>query len=150
MPAARYLAARPVSESGRRQGASGAPRNVLVRRAGTRPAVCFSLSHKDRPLSFGGERALPTSAFRLMSGATAPLAKLAGAWVEIVFVGIRLCDRLVYASPALGVIARFCRESHGMRDAPIVGVDGNQGVVRWLRRAARMRSFVQRSSRQRT
>ena len=34
------------------------------------------------------------SAFRLPSGATAPYAKLAGACMEIVFVGIRLCDRL--------------------------------------------------------
>jgi hypothetical protein len=37
------------------------------------------------------------SAFRLPSGATAPYAKLAGACMEIVFVGIRLCDRLKYA-----------------------------------------------------
>jgi hypothetical protein len=25
-----------------------------------------------------------------------------GAWVEIVFFGIRLCDRLIYTSPSLG------------------------------------------------
>jgi hypothetical protein len=37
------------------------------------------------------------SAFRLLSGTTAPHAKPAGASVEIVFVGIRLCDRLICA-----------------------------------------------------
>ena len=42
---------------------------------------------------------MPTSAFRLLSGAAAADAKPAGACVEIVFVGIRLCDRLVYARP---------------------------------------------------
>ena len=41
---------------------------------------------------------LATLAFRLSGGAAAPLAKLAGTCVEIVFVGIRLCDRLVYAA----------------------------------------------------
>ena len=37
------------------------------------------------------------SVFRLLNGATAPHAKPAGACVEIIFVGIRLCDRLTYA-----------------------------------------------------
>ena len=40
---------------------------------------------------------MPPSAFRLLSGAAAPDAKPAGVCVEIVFVGIRLCDRLKYA-----------------------------------------------------
>jgi hypothetical protein len=35
-------------------------------------------------------------AFRLLSGATALYAKLSAAFVEIIFVGIRLCDRLKY------------------------------------------------------
>lgn len=34
----------------------------------------------------------------MLSAATAPYANLAGACVEIVFVRIRLCDRLKYAS----------------------------------------------------
>src|SRR5262249_13698508 len=34
--------------------------------------------------------------FRLLSGATAPHTKPAGARVEIVFTGIRLCDRLIH------------------------------------------------------
>src|SRR5215831_9751037 len=37
-----------------------------------------------------------TSAFRLLSGATAPHTKPAGACVEIVFTGIRLCERLIH------------------------------------------------------
>jgi hypothetical protein len=41
---------------------------------------------------------LATLAFRLSGGAAAPLAKLAGTCVEIVFVGIRLCDRLSYSA----------------------------------------------------
>ena len=45
---------------------------------------------------------MATLAFRLSGGAAAPLAKLAGTCVEIVFAGIRLCDKLVYASPRLG------------------------------------------------
>jgi hypothetical protein len=40
---------------------------------------------------------LPTSALQLLSGATAPHAKPAGVCVEIIFVRIRLCDRLSYA-----------------------------------------------------
>jgi hypothetical protein len=52
---------------------------------------------------------LSTSAFRLLSGAAAPLTKPAGACVEIVFVRIRLCDRLNYASPPRAENARFCR-----------------------------------------
>ena len=36
-------------------------------------------------------------AFRLLSGATAPYTRSAGACVEIVFVGIGLFDRLNYA-----------------------------------------------------
>ena len=50
-------------------------------------------------------------AFRLSSGAAAPLAKLAGTCVEIVFVGIRLCDRLDYAWPSYAENVRFCRDS---------------------------------------
>jgi hypothetical protein len=41
--------------------------------------------------------------FRLLSGATAPHAKPTGACVEIVFVGIRLCDRLIYPGPGPAV-----------------------------------------------
>jgi hypothetical protein len=41
---------------------------------------------------------LPTSAFRLLGRATVAHAKPGGAWVEIVFVEIRLCDRLRYAA----------------------------------------------------
>jgi hypothetical protein len=44
---------------------------------------------------------LSTSASWLLSGATAPLTKAAGACVEIVFVRIRLCDRLTYALPGM-------------------------------------------------
>jgi hypothetical protein len=50
---------------------------------------------------------MPT--FRLPSGVAAPHAGLAGSCVEIVFVGIRLCDRLVYAGAALGMNVRSCR-----------------------------------------
>ena len=45
------------------------------------------------------------SAFRLLSGATAPHAKPAGACVEIVFVGIRLCNRLKYTAEPLVCLA---------------------------------------------
>jgi hypothetical protein len=38
----------------------------------------------------------PNVSFRLLSGATPPYGKPAGACVEIVFAGIRLCDRLKY------------------------------------------------------
>jgi hypothetical protein len=37
--------------------------------------------------------------FRLLSGATAPHAKATGVCVEIVFVGIRLCDKLKHPLP---------------------------------------------------
>jgi hypothetical protein len=40
---------------------------------------------------------LTTLAFRLSGGAAAALAKLAGTCVEIVFAGMGLCDRLIYA-----------------------------------------------------
>ena len=42
---------------------------------------------------------MTTLAFRLSGGAAAALAKLAGTCVEIVFAGMGLCDRLVYAVP---------------------------------------------------
>jgi hypothetical protein len=57
----------------------------------------FSLFHKDCPSSLGGGVRAVSIGFRLLSGATAPHAKPTGACVEIVFVGIRLCDRLTYA-----------------------------------------------------
>jgi hypothetical protein len=41
---------------------------------------------------------LATLAFRLSGGAAAPLAKLAGTCVEIVFAGIGLCGRLIHAA----------------------------------------------------
>jgi hypothetical protein len=43
---------------------------------------------------------LLTSAIRLLGGATAPYAKPAGARVEIVFAGIRLCDMLKHTTLA--------------------------------------------------
>ena len=64
---------------------------------GSGEAVCFSLLHKDCPSSLGGGVRAVSIGFRLLSGATAPHAKPTGACVEIVFVGIRLCDRLGYA-----------------------------------------------------
>ena len=44
---------------------------------------------------------LATAVFPLPSGATASYAKPAGARVEIVFVEIRLCNRLKYAEQTI-------------------------------------------------
>ena len=61
-------------------------------------------------------------AFRLSGGAAAPLGKLLGTCVEIVFAGMGLCDRLVYASATLGANARFCRR-------PVVGAGGTGSMI---------------------
>src|SRR5262249_2656126 len=67
--------------------------------AGPRQACIYSsLLHKDCTSSSGEERGAANVGFRLLSGATVPHAKPVGAWVEIVFVGIRLCDRLIHAA----------------------------------------------------
>jgi HEAT repeat protein len=49
-----------------------------------------------------GSECRQSRTFRLLSGATAPYAKPAGARVEIVFVGIRLYDRLKCALLLIG------------------------------------------------
>jgi hypothetical protein len=49
------------------------------------------------------------SAFRLPNGATAPYATLARGCMEIVFVEIRLCDRLKYARLNAPLFGRFGR-----------------------------------------
>src|SRR5215471_5980158 len=65
-----------------------------------------SLLHKDCSSSTGGKRGLPTSAFRLLSGATVSHKEPGGRLGEIVVVGIRLCDRLKYTGRTTHTLGR--------------------------------------------